>query len=174
MTKKIIVLTSLVLIYTAYNYHVNKGFPLIIFLVCLSIIAFSIAKIYSDYNLKDEETFEETEKKFDKINSNDGIFEYKNDGFYVKQNKTRDFIKWIEIESVIYFDYQILKNVNKTGIEIATFHKIYKIHNNDDRSMGIEKFENELNKNINHEELYDSEILSDGSSRTPLFIKSKT
>jgi hypothetical protein len=40
--------------------------------------------------------------------------------------------------------------------------------------MGIEKFENELNKNILIEEIYDSEILSDGSSKTPIFIKSKT
>lgn len=173
MAKKIIVLASIALFYTAYSYHVNKGFPLIVFLVCLSIIAFSIAKIYSDSALNDENTFEETEKKFDKINNNDGIFEYKSDGFYLKQNKTREYIKWIEIESVIYFDYHILKNVNSTGIEISTSHKIYKIHNNDERSMGIEKFENELNKNINKNELYDSEVLSDGSSKTPLYIKSK-
>lgn len=173
MTKKIIFLTSLVLIYIIYNYHINKGFPLIVFFVCLIILAFSISKIYSDSKLTDENTFEETEKKYDKIYNNDGIFEYENDGFYLKQKGTKDLIKWNEIESVIYFDFHILKNVNKTGIEIVTHSKIYKIHNDDEQSLGIEKFENELNKNINNYELYDSEVLSDGSSRTPLFIKSK-
>ncbi len=173
MTKKIIFLTSLVLIYTIYNYHINKGFPLIVFFFFLIILAFSISKIYSDSKLTDENTFEETEKKYDKINNNDGIFEYENDGFYLKLKGTKDLIKWNEIESVIYFDFHILKNVNKTGIEIVTPSKIYKIHNDDEQSLGIEKFENELNKNINNYELYDSEVLSDGSSRTPLFIKSK-
>lgn len=174
MTKKIIFLTSLVLIYTIYNYHINKGFPLIVFFICLIILAFSISKIYSDSKLTDENTFEYTEKKYDKIYNNEGIFEYKGDGFYLKQNGTKDFIKWNEIETVIYFDYHVLKNVNKTGIEIETSKKIYKIHNNDEQTLGIEKFENELNKNINNKEFYNSEVLSDGSSRTPLFIKSKT
>ena len=64
MTKKITILTSLVLVYIMYNYHINKGYPLIAFLVCLTILAFSISKIYSDSHLKDEENFEETEIKF--------------------------------------------------------------------------------------------------------------
>lgn len=174
MTKKITIFTSLVLVYIMYNYHINKGYPLIAFLVCLTILAFSISKIYSDSHLKDEEIFEETEKKFNEIYNNDGVFEYKNDGFYLKQNNTKDFIKWVEIESVTHFDYHILENINKTGIEIVTQNRNYKIHNNEKQTMGIEKFENELNKNILIEEIYDSEILSDGSSKTPIFIKSKT
>jgi hypothetical protein len=40
--------------------------------------------------------------------------------------------------------------------------------------MGIEKFENELNNKHSYRRIYDSEILSDGSSKTPIFIKSKT
>jgi hypothetical protein len=67
MTKKITIFTSLVLVYLMYNYHINKGYPLIAFLVCLTILAFSISKIYSDSNLKDEENFEETEKNIIKF-----------------------------------------------------------------------------------------------------------
>ncbi len=66
MTKKIIFLTFLVLIYTIYNYHINKGFPLIVFFICLIILAFSISKIYSDSKLTDENTFEDTEKNLTK------------------------------------------------------------------------------------------------------------
>lgn len=173
MTKKIIFLTSLVLIYTIYNYHINKGFPLIVFFVCLIILAFSISKIYSDSKLTDENTFEETEKKYDKIYNNDGIFEYKSDGFYLKQNGTKDLIKWNEIESVIYFDIHMFENVSQDGLEIGTHSKIYKIHNDDKKSIGIEKFISEMENNLASEDLHQPTTLSDGSSRTALFIKSK-
>lgn len=173
MAKKIVVLTLVVLAYLIYHYHINKGFPLIAFLVCITILAFSTSKIYTDRALRDEETFEDTEKKYDKIYSNSGIFDYKNDGFYLKQKSTKDFITWHEIESVIYFDFHILKNMNKTGIEITTDKKIYRIYNNEKQTVGIEKFEIEMNKNLIIEDLYNSEILSDGSSKTPLYIKSK-
>ena len=65
----------------------------------------------------------------------------------------------------------MLKHVQQDGIEIATTNKIYKIHNNDQQTIGIEKFEIEMNKNLIIDELYNSEVLSDGSSRTPLYIK---
>lgn len=65
----------------------------------------------------------------------------------------------------------MLKGVYQNGIEIVTNMKIYKIHNDKEQDMGIEKFIIEMNKNINIDELYNSEVLSDGSSRTPLYVK---
>ena len=49
--------------------------------------------------------------------------------------------------------------------------KNIKIHNNDEQTIGLEKFENEVNKNLSIEKLYDSEVLSDGSSKTLLYQK---
>lgn len=171
MAKKIIILTSIILVYTLYNYHVNKGFPLLIMFICFCIIAFSISKIYSDSENLEEETFDDVEKNINKIHQNNGIFEYKNEGFYLKQKVSTDFIKWNDIESITYFNINMLKNINQNGIEVVTNKKIYKIHNNNEQTMGIEKFKDEMNKNIIIRDIYESEILSDGSYRTPLFIK---
>ena len=172
MAKRITFVTALILIYTLFNYPVNKGYPLLILLISFVILCFSVAKIYSDYeNLEKEETFEEVEKNMNKIEQNNGIFEYKNDGFYIKQKKSLEFIKWNEIESITHFNLNMLKGVYQNGIEIVTNMKIYKIHNDKEQDMGIEKFIIEMNKNINIDELYNSEVLSDGSSRTPLYVK---
>lgn len=171
MAKRIAFVTVLILIYTLYNYSVNKGYPFLVLLICFSILCFSIAKIYSDSEKLEEETFESVEKNINRIEQNNGIFEYKNDGFYIKQKNSLEFIKWSEIESITHFNLKMLKNVYQNGIEIVTNKKIYKIHNDDEQTIGIEKFEKEMNKNIVIEDFYDSETLSDGSSRTPLFIK---
>ena len=106
-----------------------------------------------------------------KILKNNGIFEYKNNGFYIKQGNTIDFVKWIDVESISHFELKMLKKVSQNGIEIVTNKKIYKIHNNDEQTIGLEKFENEVNKNLSIEKLYDSEVLSDGSSKTLLYLK---
>ena len=65
----------------------------------------------------------------------------------------------------------MLKKISQNGIEIMTNKKIYKIHNNDEQTIGLEKFENEVYKNLSIEKLYDSEVLSDGSSKTLLYQK---
>ena len=167
--KKLIIITSLILIFTIYKYDTNNGYPLLVKLICFVVLVFSFTKL-QDENTK-EETFEEVEKKNDIIQNNDGIFDYKNDGFYIKQKKSLEFIKWNEIESITHFNLNMLKGVYQNGIEIVTNKKIYKIHNDKEQSMGIEKFEIEMNKNLTIDELYNSEVLSDGSSRTPLYIK---
>lgn len=171
MAKKITFVTALILIYTLYNYSVKKGYPLLVLLICFTILCFSIAKIYSDSEKLDEETFENAEKKANRIEQNNGIFDYKNDGFYIKQKKSLEFIKWNDIESITHFNLNMLKGVYQNGIEIVTNKKIFKIHNDQEQTMGIEKFEIEMNKNLIIDELYNSEVLSDGSSRTPLYIK---
>lgn len=171
MAKTITFVTAIILIYTLFNYPINKGYPLLVLIICLVILCFSAAKIYSDYqNFEEEETFENVEKKTNEIEQNNGIFEYKNDGFYIKQ-KSMNFIKWNEIESITHFNINMLKGVYQNGIEIVTNNKIYKIHNDDNQTTGIEKFEIEMNKNLVITEIYDSEVLFDGSSRTPLYIK---
>lgn len=171
MAKKITIITSLMMIYLLYNYSVSKGYPLLFLLIGLAILSFSISKIYLDYHFVKEETFEEVEKNINRIEENNGIFEYKNDGFYIKQKKHVDFVKWSDVDSITHFNLNMLKHVQQDGIEIATTNKIYKIHNNDQQTIGIEKFEIEMNKNLIFSTIYESEILSDGSSRTPLYIK---
>ena len=171
MAKVITFFTSIILIYIIYNYPVNKGYPLLGFLLCLIVLSFSASKIYSDYKKMGDENYENVEKNTDKILKNNGIFEYKNDGFSIKQGNTLDFVKWIDVESISHFELKMLKNVSQNGIEIVTNKKIYKIHNNDEQTIGLEKFENEVNKNLSIEKLYDSEVLSDGSSKTLLYQK---
>ena len=63
--------------------------------------------------------------------------------------------------------------MEETNLEVQSTNnkKIYKIHNNDEQTIGLEKFENEVNKNLSIEKLYDSEVLSDGSSKTLLYQK---
>lgn len=167
--KKLIFITALILIFIIYKYDTNNGYPLLIKLICFVVLVFSFTKL-QDENTK-EETFEEVEKKNNIIQNDDGIFEYKKEGFYIKQKKTLEFIKWDDIERISHFNLKMLKNVYQNGIEIVTNKKIYKIHNNDEQTIGLEKFENEVNKNLSIEKLYDSEVLSDGSSKTLLYQK---
>ena len=120
MAKGITFFTSIILIYIIYNYPVNKGYPLLGFLLCLIVLSFSGSKIYSDYKKMGDETFENIEKNTDKILKNNGIFEYKNNGFYIKQRNTIDFVKWNDVESVSYFELKMLKKISQNGIEIVT------------------------------------------------------
>ena len=70
MAKVITFFTSIILIYIIYNYPINKGYPLLGFLICLIVLSFSASKIYSDYKKMGDETFENVEKNTDKILKN--------------------------------------------------------------------------------------------------------
>ena len=81
----------------------------------------------------------------DALHSYDGIFQYMENGFYVKQKDVTEFIKWDEIVSVYSFSIPVLQE-RQTGMEIITDNKEYEF---DDRNtLGIEKLTDELSSRM--------------------------
>ncbi len=72
----------------------------------------------------------------------DGDFQYKNDGFYTKN----EFIKWDEIVEVNSFSIPVVYRQHQTGIEIITNKKHYEF--SDENTSGIEKLTDKLYENL--------------------------
>lgn len=142
----------------------------IIFL-CLISIAFSYAKIKNPTESKDE--YQKVEEENDKLENFDGIFDYKNDGFYILGNSGCDFIKWSEIIEVNSFSIPVLKRGRQMGYEIITTNKNYEF--NDETTPGIFKLGNMLAENLPDWKL-DSPTLrvnNYGLEKTNLYKKGK-
>lgn len=119
MAKRITFVTALILIYTLFNYPVNKGYPLLILLISFVILCFSVAKIYSDYeNLEKEETFEEVEKNMNKIEQNNGIFEYKNDGFISNKKNHWNLLNGMRLKVLLILTLICSKAFIKTALKL--------------------------------------------------------
>lgn len=145
MEKKILVLCFLVLGLTLYNYSNfdNKGVVFLIVLLCFIVICFAGAKIRYP---TDDDNFHLVEKEKDKLESFDGIFNFKKDGFFVTKNKITDFIKWIEIIEVNSFNIPLQYHERQSGIEIITEMKSYEFI--DRQTPGIDKLGNQLCENL--------------------------
>ncbi|WEK70143.1 MAG: hypothetical protein P0Y62_01060 [Candidatus Chryseobacterium colombiense] len=139
--KILIFIVSLVLIFVFYNYPVfnSTGITYIIILTCLIIISFAGAKLYTS-DIKED--YESVEKEMNELHFRDGDFQYKNDGFYTKN----EFIKWDEIIEVNSFSIPVLHRQHQTGIEIITDKKHYEF--NDENISGIEKLTDKLYENF--------------------------
>lgn len=139
--KILIFIVSLVLIFVFYNYPVfnSTGISYIIILACFIIICFAGAKLYTSDIKKD---YESVEKEMNELHSKDGNFQYKNDGFYTKN----EFIKWDEIIEVNSFSIPVLHRQHQTGIEIITDKKHYEFNN--ENTSGIEKLTDKLYENL--------------------------
>lgn len=146
MEKPILIISSIILLVILYFYSDfdNKNYAYGIIFLCLIAISFSYAKIKNPTDSKDE--YEQVEAENDKLEHFDRIFEFKKDGFYVKINKTNEFIKWDEIIEVNSFRIPYLKNSIKTGYEIITQNKSYEF--DDQKTAGIYKLGNELSANL--------------------------
>ncbi|QXU47474.1 hypothetical protein KYG33_11635 [Chryseobacterium sp. D764] len=128
--KKIIALTSVILILTLYNYPIfdDKKITFTIIFMCFIVIIFSVAKLYSS---DEKEDYDSVEKEMDKLHNDDGIFQYTNDGFYFKQKNITEFIKWDEIISIYSFRIPSPFSERKqSGLEIITERKSYEFDYN--------------------------------------------
>lgn len=146
MEKPILIFSSITLLICLYFYSdfENKGFAYGIILLCLIAISFSYAKI--KYPTESQNEYQEVEDENDKLENFDGIFDYKNDGFYIVENNGRDFIKWSEIIEVNSFSIPLLKRERQTGYEIITTNKNFEF--NDETTPGIFKLGNKLAENL--------------------------
>lgn len=137
--KKIIVISCIILVFIFLNYPVfdSEGISYLIIFTCFVAICFSGAKIY----FPRAENYDAVEKEADQLEKYDGDFQYTNEGFYHKQKKPIELIKWDEIISVYSFDIPISKHKRETGIEIITDKSSYEFNTS---TSGIEKLTNEM------------------------------
>lgn len=141
-----IMITSMgiLLVLVCLNYPIfdSEKISYLIILSCLIILCFLVARLYFP---SDKDDYNSVEKKMDALHSYDGIFQYMENGFYVKQKDITEFIKWDEIVSVYSFSIPVLQE-RQTGMEIITDNKEYEF---DDRNTpGIEKLTDELSSRM--------------------------
>ena len=131
---------------TLYNYSNfdNKGLAYISVFVCFATICFSIAKIVSAK--EDKENYYSVEKEIDRLENIDGIFQYKKDGFYINRKENAEFIKWSDILEVNAFTIPVLHRTKHNGLEIITEAKNYEF--NSQQTEGFEKLGNQLFENL--------------------------
>lgn len=144
MEKPILIISSIVLVLTLFYYSEfdSRGTAYGVILICLIAIAFSYAKIKHPTESKDE--YKAVEEENDRLENFDGIFDFKEDGFYI--NKNSEFVKWDEIIEVNLFSVPLLKRGKQTGYEIITANKNYEF--NDQQTDGIVKLGNQLAENL--------------------------
>ncbi|MGN7758800.1 hypothetical protein ACTJIV_15105 [Chryseobacterium sp. 22532] len=137
--KKIIAISCIILVLIFLNYPVfdSEGISYLIIFTCFVAICFSGAKIYSPR----AENYDSVEKEADQLEKYDGDFQYTNDGFYNKQKKPVELIKWDEIISVYSFSIPVSKHKRETGLEVITYKNSYEFSRS---TPGIKKLTNEM------------------------------
>lgn len=106
----------------------------------------------------------------DELYKFDGIFTYKNDGFYINQNNSNVFIKWKDIIEVNSFTIPVAyREEPVTGLEIITNYRVYELNN--EFTPGIKKFVNELYNNfqIQQKDLKEVKINNYGHKKTNIY-----
>jgi hypothetical protein len=144
--KKILVLSCLILILIFFNYPIfdSTGISYIFIFLSFTAICFAGAKLWTSKNGKDD--YESVEKETDKLYSDDGIFQYTNDGFYVNRDNLKEYVKWDEIVEVNSFNIPILHREEQRGIEVITDKNNYEFNSNN--TTGIEKLTDKLYENL--------------------------
>lgn len=143
--KKIIAITILILILTLYNYPIfdDKKITFAVIFLCFVVLIFSVAKLY----YPEEKDYDSFEKEMDRLHQYDGIFQYTEKGFYIKQNNNSEFIKWDEIISIYFFSVPTpFSDRKQSGLEIITGNKSYEFDYN--VTPGIVKLEDQLSLNL--------------------------
>ncbi|WP_291938517.1 hypothetical protein [Chryseobacterium sp.] len=127
--KKILVISSAIIVLVLFNYPVfdSEKMSYAIIFLCFVAICFAGAKIYAP---GDEEDYESVEKEMSRLYTEDGIFQYREDGFYVLKENSKEYIKWNEIVSVYYFSIPVLSS-RQTGLEIITEKSSYEFNTQD-------------------------------------------
>ena len=114
----------------------------IILFVVLTVFIFVVA-YYWDKNYKkitDIRTYEDVEK----LVEFDGDFQYRDDGFYIKLNDSKRFIKWTEIIQVTFKNYIVVGEFD-TFYQIQTENETFEI---DTEKSGFYKFKIKLDENL--------------------------
>lgn len=133
--------------YTDFN---SSGTAYLCILLSSIVIIFSYLKLkYSNEKRNDYET---VEKENDELETKDGIFEYKKDGFYVKHNQSVEFIKWNDILEVNSFSVRVFESTKHSGLEIITLTKSYEFNN--EFIEGIVKLSIQLSENLPNWNVY--------------------
>ncbi|WP_080776826.1 hypothetical protein [Chryseobacterium phocaeense] len=168
--KKIILISCIILIVVLFNYPVfdSEGISYLIILACFITIIFTIAKIYFP---NDNDSYESVEKEVDHLLQDNGIFEYTDDGFYIQQKNSTEFVKWKEIVSVYSFSAPILYRIRQTGLEIITDKKSYEFDHK--QTPGIEKLAEELYNHLPQWELNNqaNKVNNFGLEKTRLYVR---
>lgn len=143
---KKIIATNLIIVILVYFYYPvfdSEKISYFIIFFCFTVLCFSIAKIYAP---SDKENYKSVEKEMDQRHAYDGIFQYTNDGFYMRQKKTREFIRWNKIVSVYSFTIPASEYSRQSGLEIITDKNRYEFTY--ENTPGIEKFADQLISNL--------------------------
>ena len=166
--KKIIALTCLVLITTLFYYPVfdSERISYSIIFLCFVIICFTGAKIFFP-----SENYESVEKEMNNKHTENGQFQYTNNGFYITQNNTSEFIKWEEIVSVYSFTIPSPFDKKQSGLEVITDKKSYEFDYK--VTPGIIKLEDQLSTHLPSWELDSPTVRMNnfGLEKTKLYEK---
>lgn len=146
MAKFLVALSISIIILIYFNYPFkSEGISFLIVLICLIVLSFAGAKCWSKGELQDE-SFEAVENEMDKKHQIDGSFKYVSDGFYFKNDKVSEFVKWDEIIEVNAFSIPAGRQSKHTGLEVITIDKQFEFGDKD--TIGIEKFGDKLFENL--------------------------
>lgn len=126
------------LVFFNYPAFDSEGISYLIIFSCFVVLCFSSAKLYTS---NDKEDYDSVEKKGNQLEKFDGDFQYTSNGFYNKQKKPLELIKWDEIVSVHAFSIPVLGDDKQSGLEIITDKGHYEF---DRDAPGIEKLTNQL------------------------------
>lgn len=137
------ILLFIIVLYNYSNFD-NKGLAYISVFLCFAIICFSIAKIFT--KKEDKEDYHSVEKEIDRLENINGIFKYKKDGFYINQKENSEFIKWTDVLEVNAFTIPVLHRTKHNGLEIITEAKNYEFESQ--QTPGFEKLEDQLFENL--------------------------
>ncbi|RXM52562.1 MULTISPECIES: hypothetical protein [unclassified Chryseobacterium] len=143
---KKVIITDLIIVALVYIYYPvfdSETISYFIIFLCFAILCFSVAKIYTS---NDKENYESVEKEMNQRYADDGIFQYINNGFYVKQERTIEWIEWNQIITVYSFSIPILNTARQTGIEIITDENSYEFTY--ENTPGIDKLIDQLIKHL--------------------------
>ncbi|MCC3216518.1 hypothetical protein LIV57_14725 [Chryseobacterium sp. X308] len=143
--KKLIIVTCLVLVLTLYNYPIfdDKKITFAVIFLCFVVLIFSVAKLY----YPDEKDYDPFEREMDRLHQYDGIFQYTEKGFYIKEKTNSEFIKWDEIISIYFFSVPTpFSDRKQSGLEIITGNKSYEFDYT--ITPGIVKLEDQLSLHL--------------------------
>lgn len=168
--KKIILISITILVIVFFNYPLfdSTEISYLIIFLCFIAIVFSIAKIYFQ---NDTDNYESVEKEMDHLLEDDGIFQFADNGFYIKQKNSTEFVKWEEIASVYSYSIPVLDHTRQTGLEIITDKKNYELDSN--LTPGIEKLTDKLYHHLPTWELNNQTIKVNnfGLKKTKLYVR---
>ena len=170
--KAIITISCVILVLILFNYPVfdSENISYSIIFLCFVAICFSGAKIYFP---NDTDDYKSVEKEMDRLYKSDGIFKYTNDGFYIRQKKAAEFIKWEEIVAVNTFLIPDFIYKKQSVLEIITDNKRFEF--NYKETPGIRKLVNELYNHLPTWELDSPTLIvnNSGTEKTKLYERQK-